>query len=86
MLLTSLFCKQQEEMFIAMREVEQINAILPTLTFISDIEKMVMKRIALSDLILFYITPMENFPYSIDEIFSYVDKIELHQKMLNIPF
>jgi hypothetical protein len=86
MFLTSLFCKQQQEMLLAMREVEQINTILPTLTSITDIEKTVSRRIVLSDLISFYTTPLENFPYSIEEIFLYVDKIELHQKMLNIPF
>jgi hypothetical protein len=86
MFLTSLFCKQQQEMLLAMREVEQINNLLPTLTSIKDINNAVARRIALSDLISFYTTPLENFPYSIDEVFSYVDRIELHQKMLNIPF
>jgi hypothetical protein len=86
MFLTSLFCKQQQEMLLAMREVEQINNILPTLTSIKDINETVSRRIALSNLISFYTTPLENFPYSIEEVFSYVDRIELHQKMLNIPF
>jgi hypothetical protein len=86
MLLTLLFCKQQQEMILSMREVEQINNLLPTITCASKIEKMVMRRIELSDLILAHITPPDYFPYSLDEILSYIDKIELHQKMLNVPF
>jgi hypothetical protein len=86
MFLTSLFCKKQQEMILAMREVEQINNLLPALTSFSDIEKMTMRRIELSDLLSSSITPPEYFPYSLEEIISYVDRIELHQKLLNIPF
>lgn len=86
MLLTSLYFQKNQEMILAMRAVEQINQILPTLTCSSEIEQTVMRRTTLSDLIHFHTTTNDYFPYSIEEIFSYIEKIELHQKFLNIPY
>jgi hypothetical protein len=85
-LLTSLYCQKNQEMILAMREVEKINSLLPTLNSISEIEKTIFRRIALSDMIHFHTTVNFYFPYSIEEIFSYVEKIEIHQKMLNISY
>lgn len=86
MLLTSLYMQKNQEMILAMRAVEQINQLLPSLTNASEIEQTILRRTALSDLINFHTTVNDYFPYSIEEIFSYVEKIELHQKFLNIPY
>jgi hypothetical protein len=86
MLLTSLYLQKNQEMILAMREVEQINQLLPSLTSASEIEQTILRRTTLSDLIHFHTTVNDYFPYSIEEIFSYVEKIELHQKFLNIPY
>jgi hypothetical protein len=86
MLLTSMFCKRNQEFILAMREVEKINEILPTLVLSSEIERMMLRRIELSDFIGKQTTPPEYFPYSLEEIISYIERIEQQQKMLNIPY
>jgi hypothetical protein len=86
MLLTSMFLTKQKEFLNSMNEVEEINGLLATAISPSDIEKLIIRRSQLSDFITYHITPPEYFPYSIDEIISYIEKIENHQKLLHIPY
>lgn len=86
MLLTSMFCKKQEEFIFAMREVERINQVLPTIVLTSEIERMTLRRNELSDFIGKQITPPEYFPYTLEEIISYIEKIEQQQRTIGIPY
>jgi len=86
MLLTSMFLTKNKEMISAIREVEDINSLLLIIFSPLESEKLLLRRNELSDLIMSHITPPEYFPYSFEEILLYIEKIENHQKLLNIPY
>jgi hypothetical protein len=86
MFLTLLFSQKNQEFIFSMRKVDELNNLIPTLTSLKEIEEITIQKEKIGDLIMFHITPPDYFPHSLEEMIVYIEKIENHQKMLNIPF
>ena len=82
LVLMNAFSKKTEEFNFAMKEHQDVNRILPTLTDARDVHRFIIRRMELLDIIEFHNKIPDNFPYTLQEMLDYIDYIDVGQKII----